>query len=281
MKKITISVPDQIYSIASEKAYYERIDIVLYCTTLLTEALLDESALDGMKIPKSKRRTKANEINHSIKKGSKVPDTLKQVFAICDEVWNHGKDFQVAVQIVALNFGVQEGTVRDKLTRRISIKKRIVDTNYFRYLLSNRDVLIRHLIIKFPKFKNLIRNTLGSSEIYKNFEKVENKGIKEPPNSITQDKFLSIVIKILQQLGGKAPKKKVEAKIAELHNKKLKHPWYQEYVGAQPTVGYAGVPRWKKNVQFARNTAREYGFIKPTEKSGRGIWELTEEGMNY
>ena len=58
-------------------------------------------------------------------------------------------------------------------------------------------------------------------------------------------------------------------------------PYYQELVGAQPDKNYLGIPRWKKDVQFARNRAKDIGLIKRPQESARGVWELTNDGWNY
>jgi hypothetical protein len=76
--------------------------------------------------------------------------------------------------------------------------------------------------------------------------------------------------------GNAAPKELVEEAVFQRSKAIFAEPFYQELVGAQ--VGFAGVPRWRKNVEFARNTARELGLIKPPAESGRGMWELTDLG---
>ena len=78
------------------------------------------------------------------------------------------------------------------------------------------------------------------------------------------------IVAFLKRRGGSAPKKAVEKAVYEKFRVVFTSPHYTERVGG-------GVPRWQKNVQFARNTARNMGLIKPPEESGRGNWELTEK----
>jgi hypothetical protein len=82
------------------------------------------------------------------------------------------------------------------------------------------------------------------------------------------------IIACLKQSGGAAPKIAVEKALFEKFNDVFKSSYYSELVGG-------GIPRWKKNVQFARNTARNMGLIKPPDESGRGNWELTEKGRQW
>jgi len=51
-------------------------------------------------------------------------------------------------------------------------------------------------------------------------------------------------------------------------------PYYTE------TVSH-GVPRWKHNIAWAKERAKNRGLIKPPKESGRGWWELTLKGENY
>jgi hypothetical protein len=78
------------------------------------------------------------------------------------------------------------------------------------------------------------------------------------------------IIAFLKQRGGSAPKIAVEKAVFEKFKGVFTSQYYAERVGG-------GVHRWKKNVQFARNTARNMGLIKSPDESGRGNWELTEK----
>jgi len=64
----------------------------------------------------------------------------------------------------------------------------------------------------------------------------------------------------------------VEQKIYGLLQEYFSNPWYQE--DSTP-----GIQRWKHQIAWARNRARENGLIKSPDESGRGNWELTDKGM--
>jgi len=80
------------------------------------------------------------------------------------------------------------------------------------------------------------------------------------------------LITTLQMLGGSAKKKVVEQKVYDMLQESFRNPWYQE-------ESTPGIQRWKHQVNWARNRARERGLIKSTDESGQGNWELTESGM--
>jgi len=80
------------------------------------------------------------------------------------------------------------------------------------------------------------------------------------------------LIKALQMLGGSAKKKVVEQKVYDMLQESFRNPWYQE-------ESTPGIQRWKHQVDWARNRARERGFIKSTDELGQGYWGLTESGM--
>jgi hypothetical protein len=88
---------------------------------------------------------------------------------------------------------------------------------------------------------------------------------------ITEVDLMREIFAYLTHRGGVAPKVAVEQAVFEKYKNLFKNSYYTELVGG-------GVPRWQKNVQFARNTAKNMGLIKPPEESGRGFWELTEKG---
>ncbi len=75
-----------------------------------------------------------------------------------------------------------------------------------------------------------------------------------------------ILIDVLRHLNGSASKKAIEREI-ERRLQSGFNPADLETVGE-------GIPRWKKNVQWARFDLVERGIMK--ENSQRGIWELSE-----
>ena len=102
-------------------------------------------------------------------------------------------------------------------------------------------------------------------------------GVKpfKPDDKITQDQLIPIVVKVLGEFGGKATKKQVEEKIYQLFHKEFEDSYYQA------TVSH-NVPRWKHNIAFAKERARQlHDYVKSAQESGRGLWELTQEGEKY
>ena len=101
------------------------------------------------------------------------------------------------------------------------------------------------------------------------------KDEEKPHNKITQDQLIPHILKILYDHGGRAPKHQVENKIYESLEDIFQHKWYQA------TVSH-GIPKWKHDIAWAKQRAKDlHGFIKDPEESGRGIWELTQEGKKY
>jgi hypothetical protein len=88
---------------------------------------------------------------------------------------------------------------------------------------------------------------------------------------ISQPKIIPHILQSLSRHGGQAPKRVVEGEVYKELKGFFDQSWYQE-----PTA--SGIPRWQENVDYARNLARESGWIKPPNKSGRGVWALTEAG---
>ena len=83
------------------------------------------------------------------------------------------------------------------------------------------------------------------------------------------------IVAFLKRRGGSAPKKAVEKAVYEKFRVVFTSPHYTERVGGG--VPRVAVRRLQAHVEFARNTARNMGLIKPPEESGRGNWELTEK----
>lgn len=115
----------------------------------------------------------------------------------------------------------------------------------------------------------------NASQIKKNTIK---NNTKEAPQLIfnnIQDELIPYIINILYENGGKASKTLVETEIFKLFKHEFVKPYYND------TVSH-GVPRWKHHIAWAKERARQrQGFIKSASESGRGIWELTNEGIAY
>jgi len=95
----------------------------------------------------------------------------------------------------------------------------------------------------------------------------------EPPEEkkISQDDLIPHIIKVLKKHGGRATKEQVENEIFNMFKEFFVHPWYQE-------TDKNDVPRWNKNVAWAKERAKKRGLIKRPSESGRGYWQLTGKG---
>jgi len=114
-----------------------------------------------------------------------------------------------------------------------------------------------------PKKDNSIKRTpLAEAPTVNGFE-VE---------KITQEDLIPYIVRALKRSNGRAPKKQVDKEIFKELEEIFKLPYYQELVANNK------VPRWKHNIAWARDHAQRQGLIKPPLESGRGVWELTEEG---
>ncbi len=90
-----------------------------------------------------------------------------------------------------------------------------------------------------------------------------------------QDELIPHIVKILYENGGKATKALVEKKIFALFQHEFEKPHYQVRVSH-------GVARWKHNIAWAKERAKQkHGLIKSASESGRGIWELTDQGIAH
>ncbi len=107
---------------------------------------------------------------------------------------------------------------------------------------------------------------------------IQKNGIKSIPHKIfnnIQDELIPHIIKILYENDGKATKTMVENEILTLFQHEFEKSYFNE------TVSH-GVPRWKHHIAWAKERAKQrHGFIKSASESGRGIWELTDEGIAY
>jgi hypothetical protein len=92
----------------------------------------------------------------------------------------------------------------------------------------------------------------------------------------SQDALIPMVILVLGSNGGRATKKYVEEKIYDLFREEFKKDLYHE------KVANASVPRWKHDIAWARERAKQnHGYIKSAKEAGRGTWELTSKGKAY
>jgi hypothetical protein len=159
---IKLLLPDSTYDLVCERAKVEGVDPAHYCSILLTERLAGDMRKTSSKLsPELRVLSAANSGTITVPR--KLPDTLEQIFAVCRYVWHNKLEFSDAIHKVAKNLGVQETTVRDKCTRRISLPHSQVDTNKFLHMLIQPRTLIDYLCHRFPKF---------STEITQRFESI-------------------------------------------------------------------------------------------------------------
>jgi hypothetical protein len=93
---------------------------------------------------------------------------------------------------------------------------------------------------------------------------------KPSVNCISEADLVSIIVRILTQLGGKAAKACVVELIYNECHEAFDHPYYQEAVSG-------GIPRWRHYIAWAKEQAKHSGLIKRPIQSGYGIWELTDQ----
>lgn len=91
---------------------------------------------------------------------------------------------------------------------------------------------------------------------------------------VSQDELIPHIVRVLQKHGGRARKDEVEQEIHHMFKDVFKEAWYLENLSN-------GVPRWQKNIAFAKERAKKKELIKPPGDSGRGCWELTDKGRKY
>jgi hypothetical protein len=272
MKKLNVFLAETTYEALAGHAAVEAIDAAQFCSAILTE-FADKN-----------RQTTNNQhvTNCQIPNQGALPDTITQVLAVSKYVLGDGLEFNEAINRTAKDFSVRSTTVRDKCTRRISLPNAPLDTSQFLKLLSEPHVLRDHLCQRFPghkteimgHFKKLIAIDGGLAAFASN-----GNGAKKPTVEINEKQLVQAIITVLRENGGSAAKSIVEDSVFQKLKSALDNPYYHEMVG--PQVGFPGVPRWRKNIEFARNTAREMGLIKPPEESGRGVWALTESGKQW
>lgn len=101
----------------------------------------------------------------------------------------------------------------------------------------------------------------------------DKKPVKRLPNGqrIPTGNYHLPILRSLYELGVRAAVRDVLLKVEY----RMKHLFsdieYQLISG--------GVPRWYNTANWARLELVEGGLIKPVEESGRGTWELTEQGI--
>ncbi len=93
------------------------------------------------------------------------------------------------------------------------------------------------------------------------------KGLRTPEAA-----YYLPILKALIELGGSA---KMQAVLDKVH--KAMKPILKD-VDHEPLASDSDLPRWRNAAQFARNTMRQEGLLKPD--SPHGTWEITQAGKD-
>jgi len=127
------------------------------------------------------------------------------------------------------------------------------------YLLSNS--LVNDL--QTEKYYEFIRNTFSVN----NENSRKTSPIPIPYKRMSEDDLIPHIIEVLKRHGGKASREVVEKEIYRKFQTVFEHPWYQGIVSGD-------APRWKYQVAWAKERAKNRGLMKWSSKS-HGIWELS------
>jgi len=102
---------------------------------------------------------------------------------------------------------------------------------------------------------------------------VTERNFVEYDKRVSTLKIEKAIIKAIGNLGGRATRDKVHERVRKMI-KEFESPYYQEI---EPT----GNIRWRHRIDTVKANLVSKGYIKKFNESGRGIWELTEEGWEY
>jgi hypothetical protein len=128
---------------------------------------------------------------------------------------------------------------------------------------------------KLAEHKEVTANEILKSYLTQKKKKTSKGSFIKNGKTIIEDELIPYITKILFNNGNQAPKQLVEKKVFEIFKDKFNEPYFQE------TVSH-GVPRWKHFIAWAKERAKQrHGYIKSAKESGRGIWELTHDGILY
>lgn len=157
MKSITVKLllPETICDLVEQRSKAEGVDPAHYCSTLIAESLGG-----GIKPPIPVLLNGHGRSHAAV--NSSLPDTVEQILAVCNLVWLKKLDFADAVRKVAKDLNIQETTVRDKCTRRISLPHAPIDTERFLGMLARPNALRDYLCHRFPKFSQDIIQRFGA-----------------------------------------------------------------------------------------------------------------------
>jgi hypothetical protein len=150
MKTITLLLPDPTYEKIIAQARTEGFDAPHYLSSLVVEQV--ERHIQAVnQLVRKLERTHTPLATPSLSVKPTLPETVEQILAIAKYVWHDGVKYGDAVRKVAADLNVQETTVRDKCTRRISFPNEPVTTGSFLEMFSRREPLRDYLCRRFPK----------------------------------------------------------------------------------------------------------------------------------
>lgn len=92
---------------------------------------------------------------------------------------------------------------------------------------------------------------------------------------VSRHALVDDILRALRRLGTQAPCSQVIRLVYSWHEAVFCQPYYQEMIN--PERG--GVPRWQKEIEYARLRAVHEGLVLRPGASGRGIWELTPKAI--
>lgn len=150
MKTITLLLPDAAYEKALAQARSVGFDAPHYLSNLVVEQI-DRHISPIIQPVKNVESNQSPQPTQRISVTRTLPDTVEQILAIAKYVWHDGVKYSDAVRKVAADLNVQETTVRDKCTRRISFPNEPVTIESFVDMLSRREALRDYLCRRFPK----------------------------------------------------------------------------------------------------------------------------------
>ena len=157
---IKLLLPDSTHNLIVAKAKSEGVDLAHYCSSLITESL-GSGMRSSSRTPFETHSPYPTGINGT---QSKLPDTVEQILAVYRLVHKNKMEFADAVRKVAKDLGINETTVRDKCTRRISFPHAPIDTDQFLDMLTRPNALRDYLCHRFPKFSREIAQQFGATQ---------------------------------------------------------------------------------------------------------------------
>ncbi len=92
---------------------------------------------------------------------------------------------------------------------------------------------------------------------------------------VSRHALVNDIVLALRQLGTRAPCSQVIRAVYSWREAIFSQPYYQETINLER----GGVPRWQKEIEYARLRAVHEGLVLRPAASGRGTWELTPNAI--